>query len=197
MGIISKTDAVSLLEPLMADLRTCVREGFDAYQQRVAPYIPLASSRGVANGVNEFVLQEVRNRIGVHRGAVIKEAHSRRRFLVYYKRSVTLQFKKLDKEMLPRNYPTETAKAFERQEDELFDCKPYPRLTVGYQLNAFSTEIAGVYLAHQIGKECIWWHCLDSDEGSVEMPFPTPNELPPLLAPNRIILLAQESDGKN
>jgi hypothetical protein len=180
MGIITLEEALALLKPVLADLRACVREAWKKYEASVPALVPLASSGFRAHAMHEFVLEEVRHRIGgQYADADIAERSRRRRFLVYWKKRLALQFKKLGPDFLTRNYPTRTAVDFDRQVLDLPECKPYPKLTIGYQLDEFATGLLGVYVAFRIGKECVWWHNLDTGEESIMFDFPTPDTLSP------------------
>lgn len=179
MGIITLDEALRLLKPVLADLRTCVREAWKKYEASIPQHLPLASQGFRAHAMHEFVLEEVRQRIGGYRDADIAERTQRRRFLVYWKKRMALQFKKLGPDFLTRNYPTRTALDFDRQVLDLPECKPYPKLTVGYQLDEFATGLLGAYVVFRIGEECVWWYNLDSGEGSMMFDFPAPDTLRP------------------
>jgi hypothetical protein len=180
MVIIELDEALSLLEPILADLRICVKDAWAKYQATIPMLLPLASSGFRAHAMHEFVLEQVRHRIdGQYEEATIAERTKNRRFLVYWKNRVALQFKKLGPDFLTRNYPTRTAIEFDLQVLDLPECLPYPKLTIGYQLNEFATDLLGVYVAFRLGKECVWWHNLDTGEGSIMFDFPTPDTMQP------------------
>ncbi len=182
-GINGSDEALRLLKPVLPDLRECVRAAWAKYEATMPAALPLASASFRAHAMHEFVLEEVRHRIGdVYRQAEVAEPNPKRRFLVYWAKRLALQFKKLGPDFLTSNYPTETALAFDRQDLNLPDCKPYPKLTVGYQLDEFATGLTGIYLAFRIGKECVWWHNLDTGEGSIMLEFPAPDTLRPSAA---------------
>lgn len=181
MGMIGVDEAITLLKPVLPDLRLCVREGWEAYLRSVPQLVPLASPGFRAHAVHEFVLEEVRHRIGGNhpQQAQIAERTTKRRFLVYWRKRLALQFKKLGPDFLTANYPTGTALKFDRQEPDLPECPPYPKLTVGYQLDEFAANLTGVYVAFRVGKECVWWYNLDSGESTIMIDFPAPDTLAP------------------
>ena len=106
---------------------------------------------------------------------IVHENIIRGRFLVEVDGRLLLQFKKLTRDLVTVNNPTETSEAFDRQQ-EIEGVPALPRLTVGYQLGQYRTDLAGIYLAFLIGKECIWHHDLRTGEGSIgmDLEFPTP-----------------------
>ncbi|MGO9246598.1 MAG: hypothetical protein ACLQDC_17720 [Verrucomicrobiia bacterium] len=76
------------------------------------------------------------------------------------KGKVVIQFKKLNPKLLPSNYPTQLALAFDKQEtvNGLPGIPPtLPRLTVGYVPNRDSTGIAGIFVTYCVGENLKWY----------------------------------------
>lgn len=155
----------------MALLRLCLDNAWVKYEATFRPVVPLCSSIGMANILRELVIQEVRERFVGVTGVDVHDNTTGGRFLVDIDRRLLLSFKKLTKNFRTANNPTETSKAFDRQE-RAKGVAERPRVTVGYQLGHYGTSIAGTWLAFVVGKQCIWHHGLPTDDSSIEIEFP-------------------------
>lgn len=171
--MIRRESALEALGPdRLAVLRDCVAEAWREYEESVRPILPLCSPVGMANILRELVVEAARSRLTEEDGFSILDGVCGGRFLVQVDGRLVVQFRKLTRDFLTRNNPTDTSDAFDRQEPGIEEIPDMPRLTVGYQLGQYRTSIAGYYLAFVVGNECIWHHDLDTGEHSIVLDFP-------------------------
>lgn len=154
-------------------LRKCHEVGWERYEGAIRPVLPLCESGAQATIVHECVIEEVRRRFAGVEGVIIHDRDLGPRFLVEMDRRMILQFKKLTRDFLTVNNPTDTSEAFDRQ--EFVDGFPnLPRLTVGYQFGQYGTSMGGIWLAFIKGKEPVWYYDLRTGEQSTGLDFSVP-----------------------
>jgi len=165
-------DAVDLIGPdRLGQLKACVLGAWEDWESHFQAILPMPSAVGLANILREAVVQRVRAAFGDQAGVDIRDNVLGGRFLLILDSALVVQFRKLTKNFRTVNNPTAASDAFDRQESvEGFPA--LPRLTVGYQLSNYRTELAGVYLAFLIGKECVWYHDLATGESTLSIEFP-------------------------
>lgn len=178
MGMsIRRETAVALIgEERMAKCLGCVADAWRTYEEHFRPHLPLCHPNHLPTFLHELVCEEVRRHLTEDLGFVIHDGVAGGRFLVEVDGRVILQFRKLTRDMLTRNNPTDTSDAFDRQESGIDGIPDQPRLTVGYQLGQYRTSIAATYLAFVVGRECVWFHDLETGEHSTTIEFPQPGE---------------------
>lgn len=158
MREIELEEAQNLLAPYHPRLLQCFDEGWKRYDDTIPRRLPLISSRGQANAYHEFLVEEVRTRLGGLEGILIDESKDNR-FLVYVQQQLLLRFKKLDRKLRTSNYPTPTSVAFDAQE-EIEGLPECCRLTVGYQFDRMRRGLKSVYVLYAKGREPLWHYDL-------------------------------------
>jgi hypothetical protein len=150
VGIMSGEEAVRLLgSERLEKLGLSVFKAFERYKSAFAPAMAKPPARFRATAVNALMVEEAEK---VFAGEVI---HRYGRALVCSIPGIVLQFKKLDRRGLPRNYPTKTAIRFANQQ-RVPGIPEGTRVTVGYILNEMQTEISEVRLVAQRGDTVVW-----------------------------------------
>lgn len=173
--MIGQDSALELIGPERRNLLLeCVDAGWQAWAQEVRPHLPLCSPRGLANVVHELVVHQARSRLTPELGFRIDDPVSGGRFLAIVDGRLLLQFKKLTIDLCTRNNPTDTSRAFDRQERGIEGIPDLPRLTVGWQLGQYATELSEVYLAFLVGDEAVWYYNLRNGEQSTALDFGLP-----------------------
>lgn len=156
-------------------LLQCHDDAWVEYNATIRPRLPLCDMAAMATILHEIIKEKSRELfLGVD-GVLVRDPAPGGRFLLEVDRKVVVQFKKLTKDFRTVNNPTVTSLAFDRQQlsGEL-DVPPFPRLTAGYKLGQYGTEIEGIWLAFVIGDECIWYHDLRTGEYSRMLDLPVP-----------------------
>ncbi len=98
---------------------------------------------------------------------------------------ILIRFKKLDEESLPRNYPTERNRDYYLGEDLPGIPSSPQRLTLGYRLNRFRTQVQDVLISNVLAGRLLYDIILDEpDDGIIVMPDSNPNA-PDLPKPQR------------
>jgi hypothetical protein len=91
--------------------------------------------------------------------------HDGKRFLLVFDDRLIVQFKLLDKLLRSRNYPTESAVAFDAQQEMSEQYMPgmtrYKRVKIGYCLDDTGMDVAGRYVVFAIGKHVEWSYELE------------------------------------
>jgi hypothetical protein len=151
-GILSEFDAAGVLSPYAADLRFCVLEAFRHFTGKVAPVIAALSTPTTRAGIiHDLILERVRLRWPD------QMLVSKRRCFLRVAPDVLLQFKKLNADRLPSNYPTRRAVQFAQQRP-LNGLPSATRLTLGYSLSALGTEVSDVTVLCQTGWTYASWY---------------------------------------
>lgn len=89
--------------------------------------------------------------------------------------TVLFRFKKADDAGLTSNFPTFAALAFHEHDRDLFGLPEVARVEVAYTLNKLETKVTDVIVVGRNGKQVAWsYSLLDTAEGVVSLPVPTP-----------------------
>jgi hypothetical protein len=133
------------IEPFKLKLLDAVNTGWKRWTT-----IPIAERKCLtattrANMVRDFIVDEVTRVFANEK--LVERIDKGLRILFRIKGKCLLIFKKLDEDGFGRNYPTQTALSFERQEN-LPGIPVEPRLHVGYTLNPAGSSIGRVLLSH-------------------------------------------------
>ena len=156
---------------MLRDFGICFEQMWQKYNRQIRPIIPLAQPRTIANAYRDMVIEEMRHRVANRPGVIVREVLDR--FLLEIDGTLLVQFKKLGPDFSTSNIPTRTSVDFDCQHE--LPGVTLPRVTVGYQPDQFWTELLGVWLVFNVGKENVWHYNLVTAERSVSM-FPLPVE---------------------
>jgi hypothetical protein len=177
MKLISQPEAETILRPFHAVFRAAVREAWKKYTGKVQPTTPLPTRRLRASVMHNYICDEIRKLMGSERGINFIEKSGR--FLVSIAGHIVIRFKKLDRKLRPRNYPTQGSLNFNLNLS-LPGVPDTSRITIGYSLNNVETEVAGVYAMLFDGKRLEWMYPI---EDSAEMALPPSRPEPKPVAP--------------
>jgi len=170
--LIDRETALRRLGPDRLELLgRCFERAWERYEEVIRPELPLCHPTPQAGILREFIINEVRDAFPDLPGVTIRDHDAGGRFLLEIDGVLMIQFKKLTTDFQTRNYPTPTSEAFDQQR-ELDGFPALPRLTAGYQMGQYGTELASVSLAFLVGSECVWHHDIQSGEHSVTLEFP-------------------------
>lgn len=162
-GILSEAEAPAVLGPYAGGLRACVLEAFGHYTTSVIPVIPALATRTTrANLLHDLILDRMRTRWPdlMHT--------ARRRCFLRVSPQVLLQVKKLNADRLPSNYPTRQALQFAAQRP-LQGFPASTRLTLGYSLNHWGTEVTDVTVLCQVSwTYASWYYDLMDDAAPIK-----------------------------
>jgi hypothetical protein len=125
-------------------------------------------------------------------------------FLVYYKETVALRFKKFNDDKHSCNIQTEQTKIFFGQEDLPYMPAKISRLVVGYQLNLMQNDIKSILVTCPIGQKRNAWEWGLSDEATSEQVdiLPIRPQKPPVQphvqpgTPKRVVIRGEQIDPK-
>src|SRR6266545_1813142 len=168
MSLIRQSLAQAKLAPYIDVLRACVEAAW-AHWMHVLPHFPVCPSRTRRAVMHAFILQEVQARFGDMPGVKMTETRQGR-FLVLVE-GIVLLFKHVDGRLIPANYRTPGAIAF-NQQLPLTGIPKGPRLVIGYRLNLLETELAAVHVIYLVGDEVMWDYEIGKDGGTVVELFP-------------------------
>ena len=152
-------------------LRDCCEQAWSVYHNRIAQELPDCEPPALASLIRQLILAQIRRTHREYDGVSLKLWRHNRRFLVQVGDRLVIQVKKLTEDLRTSNLETRTSRAFDQQ--QLIEGYPQvPRLTLGYKLGAYRTELSEVLLIFSIDNECQWWYDLRSGEHSQELHFP-------------------------
>jgi hypothetical protein len=137
LRIISETEAEEVLAPCAAELREAIEDAFKYYCDAVMPVLGPVPSYARATVLHELIIKQIRKRWP---DQVIEAAS---RVLLRLQRDVLVQFKLLNPNRLPSNYPTKQARDFACQLS-LTGIPDAVRLTLGYRINGLGTALADI-----------------------------------------------------
>ncbi|MDE2772091.1 MAG: hypothetical protein OXI46_00065 [Gemmatimonadota bacterium] len=173
---IDRETALKQLGPRHLDLlRQCLERAWDKYEALIRPVLPLCHPTAQATIIREFILEEVRHVFAGEVGITLRDDPTGDRFLLEVNGFFVIQFRKLTTDFHTVNNPTETSKAFDRQE-QIEGYPALPRLTAGYQLGQYRTDFSGIWLAFLVGNELQWYHDLRTGEYPITLDFPRPHD---------------------
>lgn len=185
-GIISETEAIGRIGPeLLAVLAQIPHRAWKRYQEGVAPNFANPPSRQLAVSMHTLMIEEAERAL-VDRSERVTWRYGRA--LLSVAQGVVVQFKLLDDEGLPQNYPTEMANDFANQV-EIEGIPPGVRLTLGYELDRHRTAIASVSLLCQRGERVEWRRDLETTQRTIPIfagtPLPSDGADSPQATPQR------------
>lgn len=164
--ILSKAASLKILTPYEPALLTCVIGGWEDYAGHAyAPVRHVHSVRSRATNVHDHQVERARQALGGISG--IRFLESNTVFFVVIDELVMIRFKKLDLDMLTRNYPTLHALRINSQ-SPMPNIPSLTRLVLGYVLNADETEIAAVALTCPNGRRNHWVHIFGAQATQLE-----------------------------
>jgi hypothetical protein len=141
--MISEDDAAEALQPIVPDLVACITEAWRRYTKEVRDRLGMPSARGLANVMHELIVDEARRRFQERKGIRLHDKPDRF-LLVLPQNWLVARFKKVNPALETVNIRTPTSIAFDNQIP--LDFIPNGiRLTIGYQLDVFKTEVIGIY----------------------------------------------------
>ena len=187
-------DAKLILSPYQDELYDVVMKAWQRWLSDFVPRLPDASPRVRANVVNDLMIDEGRRNLANRRGA--NWVMSQGRYLLNIKDQAILRFKKLDKYLQTQNYPTLGSRLFDRQEQGDFEGIPsqLPRVTVGYRLIKFETEVEP-FVVYAVGQDVKWDYPIKSRKTAIIFNLPDVSDPPPS-SPRRVrVKNPEESDG--
>jgi hypothetical protein len=163
----------SLIKPLHAQLARIVTGAWDDWRQR-SHEIGSRFARTSANVVFERIIARAIPEFDSLPGMYIKIGHQTVHFL--YKDAVLFRFKKGNENGLSRNYPTQTALAFNDQNCDLFGVPGISRVDVVYQLDQLATRLVDVAVVARHESNVLWsYSILDTGAKVAEVISITPN----------------------
>lgn len=174
----SQEEVQALLKPLHSRMARIVLDAWDDWKQK-SHEIGNRFARTSANVVFERIIARAIPEFDSMPGMYIKTGHQTVHFL--YQSAVLFRFKKGDENGLSRNYPTQTALAFNDQNCDLFGAPGISRIDVVYQLDRLATRVADVAVVARHESNVLWsYSILDADAKSAEVISMNPKPLSPV-----------------
>lgn len=165
------------LGPIEQMLTACVRRAFSRWQEEFAPRLPTVTRRGRRNIFFELIIQEVRETFSGFPGAEIVDTHDNRTLLLYG--GYVIRFKRLDAKYRTSNYPTALAVLADTPAT-LPALPDGRRVTIGYVLDEFETELEGVFAVCFVRRRRpAWQYELGRPDAQDRLPLPTAPAAPP------------------
>lgn len=166
MRIISEEEAIERIGPeLLGVFAQVPHRAWKRYQENVAPQFANPPSLQLRVSMQTLMIEEAERAVADRSERVIRRFG---RALLCAAPGIVVQFKALDDDGLPQNYPTAMATDFANQV-ELEGFPPGLRLTLGYELDALCTAIAGVGLVCQLGDRVVWRRDLDTNQQTIPL----------------------------
>ena len=164
-----------ILSPHHDVLHACLTEAWENWLTLAQSFPdPLARTR--ANNVHQFMLDRATEHFKKTRGVHRVKSHGR--ILLNIDDQVVIGFKKLNRTLHTRNYPTLFAQLYDAQVDLEGIPSQLPRVTVGYRLKNFETEI-DPFVVYSIKDEVQWWYRLEPSTRADVIPFPSASPVLP------------------
>lgn len=159
MGNFDEDAVFERLTPWHGMMSEAFHAAWKTWSRDVLPHFPAPPIRFRRNAMHALIVKEIRSRFQDTPGVSILETKDDRFLLHVSGRGgdLIVQFKHLDDGHHTRNYPTATAKAFDRQ-IRLPELPDALRVTAGYQLNQAETDIVGVFVVRARGQQVDWWY---------------------------------------
>lgn len=193
----NQKEVQTLLTPLHAPLASIVKGAWDDWK-KISHEIGGRFARTSANVVFERMIARAIPKFDAIPGMHIKIGHQTVHFI--YQSAVLFRFKKGDENGLSRNYPTQTALAFNDQNCDLFGTPGISRIDVVYQLDRWATRIADVAAVARHASNVLWsYSILDADAQTADVvpinpKLPSPVES--LVRPKIKLPEEEKSEGK-
>ena len=150
----SKSDAISILEPLYPDFLECIELGFKAYLTHYKSFSHLHKRRTKASIVNDHIIDfakicfEDKNNIQI--------IEPKGLFLVEVEGKILVRFKKLNSDLQSCNFQTKQQIDFKKQLHIPGIPPALPRLDAGYIPNKLWTDLDGMYITFPFGNQIPW-----------------------------------------
>ena len=178
---LGQQEVVDILKPHYDRLWRIAVFPFYEYQEKY-PNTSIHSLRTRANIIHDLMVHRARFEFDKVSGTrIIDLTHPNSRTLLEINQRILLRFKKLDESRQSRNYPTRFIRDYELDHDLPGIPPRAHRMTLGYILNLFQTEVQNVLVTSAMGKRI---------EYDVELYIPN----------NKLISIADaastQSDGK-
>ncbi|MFE8605494.1 hypothetical protein [Archangium violaceum] len=125
------------------------------WREDVAGNFKMPSKLTRATSVHDLVIEEMGNRIQNVPG--VDWISGGQRELLRVGSKILLQFKLLRDDLMPSNYPTLSAQAFNRQVDLPGLPSRLTRLTLGYRMNQWGTELLDVQVVCTRSQRKKYW----------------------------------------
>lgn len=194
----SQEEVQALLEHLHVPLARIVLGAWEDWKQK-AHEIGNRFARTSANVVFERMIARAIPEFDPMPGMHIKTGHQTVHFL--YQSAVLFRFKKGDERGLSRNYPTQTALAFNDQNCDLFGAPGISRIDVVYQLDRLATCVADVAVVARHESNVLWsYSILDADAKTADvipMNPKLPSPVESLVRPKIKLPEQEKHEGKN
>lgn len=175
MKIIERDEALAILDPFLADLRTCILRGWEQYHAQPVAQEQRASRRSRASLVHDLIVETAKRLFTGRAGVRIDEA---RGFLaLVFEDRVAVRFKKLNGAMRPSHIPTGQAQSFAYQ--LLLFGEDATNLIAGYQLDVLGVNLEHIAITCPQGNGIAWYAMIDAPIAAmpalnVEAPLPKP-----------------------
>ena len=157
----NQQDVQSLLQPLHASLTRVVMGAWDDWR-KVAPQIGRRFARTPANVIYERMIARAIPEFESLPGMHITNGRQTVHFV--YQDAVRFRFKKGDENGLSRNYPTQTALAFNDQNCDLFGAPSISRIDIVYQLDGLATRVTDVAVVARHESNVLWSYSIIAAE---------------------------------
>ena len=155
----------------LAWLRRCVEDAWAVFDEKIRRFLPTCEPLALPSLIRQLILQEIKKSCEAYEGVSVIPSHKSGRFLVVIDGQVVIQIKKLTEDLQTVNIETKTSRKFDLQLP-LPGYPDNPRLTLGYKLDDFGTQLLEVLLIFSIGNDCQWHYNLQTGERSQEITFP-------------------------
>ena len=163
----TENDGKLVLSPYHDALYACLMEAWEKWLT-LAQMFPDPLARTRANAVYQFMLDRATERFQKMRS--VHRVESRSRILFNIKDEVVVGFKKLSHKLRTRNYPTLFSLMYDAQMDLEGIPSRLPRVTVGYQLKNFNTEI-DPFVVYAVENKMRWCYPLEPSTRANVVPF--------------------------
>lgn len=175
MRIISESQCRRLLSPFEPVFVASIVDAYATWTAKTAPTITDPTKRSRATVLHDLIMANVARALDTVPGvSVLRGRRVLLRVCLAGHPAVIVQFKKLNGERRPRNYPTRTALLFDRQEP-LAEIPPDTRLTVGYRLNKHGTAILDIHTVCMSGRGIAWlYEIMPAAPATLTLPIARP-----------------------
>ncbi|MEN9937937.1 MAG: hypothetical protein RLZZ387_4516 [Chloroflexota bacterium] len=173
---ISVTEAKAVMQPHLPTLSEGIQQGW-AEWSLLAQNKPWLSARARASIVHDAIWAAVKQRFTGVDGTAIVESRGLR--VLVLEDHIAIRFKKLDRELRPKNIWTQQQLAFVRQES-LVGIPPVTRLTMGYVLTALQNDIEKIAVTLQRVDHLAWAFEIPVARKTVTIATITPANVEPI-----------------
>lgn len=157
----SQEEVHNLLKPIHGALTSVVMEAWEDWR-KVAPMVGRRFARTPANVIYERMIARAVPEFESLPGMHIANGHQTVHFV--YQDAVRFRFKKGDEKGLSRNYPTQTALAFNDQTSDLFGAPSITRVDVVYQLDGLATRVTDIAVVARHDLNVLWSYSITATD---------------------------------